>query len=239
MTREEAQFILTAYRADGSDALDPQFQEPLQLLATDAALKEWHAREQAMDLLVIEKLGRVELPAGLREQILMGARVSRKPAWFRAVKWMSLAAALLIFSILGSYYFHSVDREKLAGFAADYAAGGIDLQKEANNLGQLTGWLQSRHLPTPRLVPSRLAELKKLGCREVSFKGRSVSIICFQGGSEFHLFVAKRGGLGWSVIEPARTVSTHGHWTTAAWSDAENDYVLATERDRADLERLL
>ena len=49
MNREEAQFILHAYRASGEDAHDPQFTDALALVRTDPGLAHWFARTQALD----------------------------------------------------------------------------------------------------------------------------------------------------------------------------------------------
>ena len=240
MKRPDAQFILSAYRGCGEDASNPEFREALQLAETDADLGAWLDREKTIDRLMLEKLLTVAPPVGLRDRIWLGAQVSRRSVWSRATRWMALAAALLIFSIMGSYYIHSNARTELANFAVDYANKGIGLQKESGNLSLLTSWLAEQKLPVPANIPERLAALEKLGCRKVSFQGRDVSVICFaKDGKEYHLFVSSRMREPLFALLSGRKLVDAGKWSAAAWSDASHDYVLASTGDRTSIERLL
>ncbi|MEO7933151.1 MAG: hypothetical protein ABIT76_08335 [Chthoniobacterales bacterium] len=238
MKREEAEFILTAYRPGGEDASDAGFAEALQMAANDPELGQWLAREQEMDRLVCEKLSRVPVPSGLRDRILAGGRVSRKPVWCRRRGWMALAAALLIFALVGGWRMMPVDGRNLPEFAMNYASRGFLLEAHNKDLTQLENWLAARQMPTPEAVPERLAALEKLGCRTVSYHGRPVSIICFEkDGREYHLFVAKKIEVGSFTAQTSR--QTQGNWSAIAWSDATNDYVLASKIGLPALERLL
>jgi hypothetical protein len=240
MNREEARFILTAYRSTGEDRENPDFGEALQLVENDPVLADWLAREQAMDRLLVEKLGTVPPPAGLRAAILTGGRMSRRPAWYRVAKWMSLAAALLLFSLLGNYYLRPVSVDAFAQFAIDYAERGIDLQVEGHDLAKLQDWLSQNKMPLPRDLPGRLAALEKLGCRTANYGGRDVSIICFDAsGTEYHLFIAKKPAGSLLAASGQHRLTSQGAWSAAVWSDAENDYVLASDGDRKFLEHLL
>jgi hypothetical protein len=50
MNIEEAKLILSAYRPDGQDAGDPQFQEALELTKQNPDLARWFAEAQAWDI---------------------------------------------------------------------------------------------------------------------------------------------------------------------------------------------
>lgn len=69
--------ILGCFRPDGADAGEPGFAEALRLAAEDRELGEWLARERARDAAFAAALGRVEIPAGLRDEILAGFAVER------------------------------------------------------------------------------------------------------------------------------------------------------------------
>ncbi|MFD2256179.1 hypothetical protein ACFSSA_05800 [Luteolibacter algae] len=71
MDREKARFILRSFRPDGADANDADFAEALQLATSDRELGEWLVRERAFDVEFAESLARVELPAGLRADVLL------------------------------------------------------------------------------------------------------------------------------------------------------------------------
>ena len=49
MNRDEAMFILSAYRPGGADAHDAQFAEALDLAKQDAELAAWFAVQQDRD----------------------------------------------------------------------------------------------------------------------------------------------------------------------------------------------
>ena len=239
MKREEAQFILGAYRPDGSDATSEEFAESLQMAANDPELAQWLAREQEIDRLITEKLSGVPAPSGLRERILAGGRVSRKRAWFRRPAWLALAAAVLLFAGLGGYFMWPVTGRDLPEFAMNYANRGIVLEKRDHDLTQLRIWLASRNMPPPT-VPVKLAALEKLGCRTIRFQGRDVSLLCFEeSGHEYHLFTARKLPGERVTLESGRQISTMGNWAAISWSDAENTYVLASKSDAASIQRLL
>lgn len=75
MDKEQARFVLRCFRPDGADAEDKDFASALQLAASDRELGEWLARERAQDAEFSLALGRLELPEGLREEILAGLAV--------------------------------------------------------------------------------------------------------------------------------------------------------------------
>lgn len=72
MDKEHAKFILQSYRPDGADAGDPAFAEALQLAAEDRELGEWLARERAHDSIFVQQLSSLDIPEGLRDEILAG-----------------------------------------------------------------------------------------------------------------------------------------------------------------------
>ena len=68
--RERFKFILSSYRPDGADAHDPDFAEALQMAAEDRELGAWLADERAHDAIFTNALEDIELPDGLKEEIL-------------------------------------------------------------------------------------------------------------------------------------------------------------------------
>ncbi len=71
MDKERAKFVLRSFRPDGADAGDVDFTEALQLATRDRELGEWLMRERAFDAEFAEALARVDLPEGLRENVLL------------------------------------------------------------------------------------------------------------------------------------------------------------------------
>jgi len=68
--RERYKFILSSYRPDGADSHDPDFAEALQMAAEDRELGAWLAEERAHDAMFANALQEIELPDGLKEEIL-------------------------------------------------------------------------------------------------------------------------------------------------------------------------
>ncbi len=70
MDKEHAKFILESYRPDGADANNPDFAEALQLAAEDRELGQWLCQQRAHDAAFSEALCSVDIPDGLRDEIL-------------------------------------------------------------------------------------------------------------------------------------------------------------------------
>lgn len=77
MDRERARFVLACFRPDGADASNPDFAAALRLATENRELGEWLARERARDAAFAAALDQVEVPAGLRKEIMAGFAVER------------------------------------------------------------------------------------------------------------------------------------------------------------------
>ena len=71
MDRERAKFVLRSFRPDGADAADADFAEALQLATSDRELGEWLVKERAFDSEFAVCLARIDLPEGLRANVLL------------------------------------------------------------------------------------------------------------------------------------------------------------------------
>src|SRR6266852_9182231 len=81
MDNHEAKFILSAYRPGGQDAGDPRFVEALEQARRDPMLEQWFRDSVAFDSAMTDKLRAIEVPADLRQNILVGVKVSRPLRW--------------------------------------------------------------------------------------------------------------------------------------------------------------
>lgn len=77
MDKEQARFILSSFRPDGSDVSDPDFAEALKLAHADHELGEWLTSERRFDAAFAEALAGVKLPVTLCQDILTGLAVER------------------------------------------------------------------------------------------------------------------------------------------------------------------
>jgi hypothetical protein len=244
MTNDEAKFILSAYRPDGSDAGNAAFGDALKMAGSDPMLGSWFSLSRAHDAAVAAKLREVAPPAGLRDAILAGASVSGPRtgeglgrAWIFGVG----AAAVLAVVILSM---KAPVRPGAAGAAfAGFAINDVVTAKHGGAgepAGALVAELQTSGSKMPGAGQIDFDKLRDTGCRTISFAGRDVIEVCFvRDGTLFHLYVSRRvepsgdsGAIGPSFISQAAGAA-------AAWSDRSFDYVLASTAGTEALRRLL
>ena len=130
--------------------------------------------------------------AGLREAILTGARTSRggkradsgasagrtgaptaRRAWWAHPVWLAAAAALAVLLRVAASRLAPVRGEAFEEFAVDFVTKGFRLQKRGAEVATLKTWLGEQHGPLPQALPTPFVELRALGCRMLSFKGRT------------------------------------------------------------------
>ena len=245
MTNNEAKFILNAYRPSGRDADFPAMATALAQARNDPALGAWFAREQAHGAAVAAKLREIAPPAGLREAILTGARMSGpaaapRRAWWTQPGWLAMAASVAVLLSLAAWWrLAPVRGGTLEEFAVNFVDRGFRLQKHSADVGELKAWLNEQHRPLPEALPAKFAELRALGCRTVDFQGREVSLTCFErGGKEFHVFVARRDFVPDVLESAAPRFLERGKFAAATWTDAKNNYVVVSDAGMDAVKRL-
>jgi hypothetical protein len=241
MKGDEAKFILSAYRPDGSDSGNAAFAEALRMAASDPALGSWFERSRAHDAAVAGKLREVSPPAGLREAILAGARVStpRKGEGFGRAWIAGLAAAAVLAFVIVSM--KEPVRPDASG--ADFAGFAINDMLTAKHgssgeaAGALVAALQTSGSRMPGADGIDFDTLKETGCRTISFGGRDVVEVCFtRGGTLFHFYVARRQA-GAGASGPSFLAQAAG--AAAVWSDRSFEYALASTAGTEAIRRLL
>ncbi len=245
MTNPEAKALLITCRPNGRDTARPEFAEALALAERDPELKTWWEAQQAFDTQVSAKFKQVAVPAGLRETILRGRPAAPKEKSHRLPYWLALAAMVMILAVAGLSISTSSAAPRLA--TATYEKSSLDflgndapsLATMSENRDTLMAWLKAQHSPVGTL-PQKMEPLTNIGCQTFQVEGRTVSLICFSlaGGEIVHLFMIKKGAL---TDPPAGTphFQREGDWSTAAWSDADHSYLLATTAPIEKLKPLL
>ncbi|MEZ5275934.1 MAG: hypothetical protein R3F07_06110 [Opitutaceae bacterium] len=243
MDKREAQFILSAYRPNGRDAKDDRIAAALSLVEGDPELKAWFESEIRQDQVIAEKLRQVRPPAGLRDQILTGMSLAEAaPPWWRGAPAMAIAASLIVVSgLILSWNRPAYESEfaELRANALSYSAGFISLDFFADQVSDLTTWLTDRDAPATTDLIGRLESLPGIGCRTLSWGGKTVSLVCLQGESTFHVFMIDREDLS---DDPALTEPQFWQMkgrTVVSWEDAERVYVLVTKASAEAVRALL
>ena len=102
MNKQEAKFILQAYRPGGEDAANPQFAEALEVARQTPELTQWLSEETALDEALGRKLQDTPVPEDLKEKILVSRKLIqvtprwRQPAWLAAAASVALMLGLLV-----------------------------------------------------------------------------------------------------------------------------------------------
>lgn len=242
MNNEEAKFILQGYRPSGADAGDAAFRAALEQVRRDPALHEWFARQQALDAAVSAKLNTVPAPAGLREAILAGGRVTApdrtQAGWWRSPAWLAAAAsvAVILAATLALWPKPAAADTALADYVlADAAHADHHGGHGTDSLQAMLGDPANR---LSRGLPISFAALRKDGCRTVTYEGREVLEVCFnRGGIWFHAYIGRRADFPALAAAPA--FQDKEEWSVAAWADDSHVYLVASKAGRAALQQLL
>jgi len=238
MDNREAQFVLSAYRPGGQDAASPQFTEALAQARRDPSLQRWFNESSAFDRAVTEKLCAVEAPAGLREGILVGGKVSHRSSWTKPLLKWSIAAALVLAAIAGSWVLRESARPRLVGWQTNalgqisaLVEGRAKFDTQSDNPGELVAWLHANRAAALQKLPEKLERLKSLGCKTFFWDGQPVSVICFQreNGGLIHLVTMKAAAPFNRASKNKPKFVQQGNWATATWCDGATVYMLALE----------
>ena len=247
MNNNEAKFILNAYRPNGRDAADATFGAALAQARSDPALGTWFAREQLHGSTVAAKLREIAPPAGLREAILTGARVSDAAqrttrAWWRQPTVLAAAASVAVMLGIGVAVWPkpaAATMDPLAAFALNDLVHG-----QHGGHGELTGELVAMlSKASTRLggeLPVDFEALRANGCRTLRDEGRDVLEVCFvRNGSEFHLYVLRHEDLPSVPTRAATALIARAGGAAAVWSDQRNHYALVSNAGEQAIKRLL
>lgn len=246
MNREEAKYILSAYRVDGQDASDPQFREALEMLKIDPELARWFAREQALDRKIAEKIGSFPVPPDLKSRLLAARKIIPLPRWWQKPAWLAATACAVLALAVVTVSVHTSSKPQFADFRSYVGAIAGDksghLEMMSKDLVAVRQWLNSRNAPDDFVIPAGLKGLPSLGCRVFDWSGSKVSFVCFELGKKemVHLFVMDRRTLrGIPRSQDVQAAALGNGITTLSWSDDKRIYVLAGHENEQELRKLL
>jgi hypothetical protein len=249
MNTQQAKEILSLYRPGTADAQDPSFAEALQLCEQDAQLKHWFEEHCAVYLVLRAKLKQIQVPEGLKEQILSERKIRNAPPWRRPAV---LAAAAVVVALLAMTQLWLRPREK-SGFPlfreqmVGNALRAYKMDLETNSLEQIRGYLAQRTAHADFVLPPGLQNARPTGCVATTWQGEPVSMICFDSGkphprgqtSDLWLFVADRKPLAGAPATSEPSITTVNDANTATWIEGEKVYVLVAEGDETFIRKYL
>lgn len=245
MNREEAQFILGAYRPNSEDAHDPQFQEALALARLDPELGRWFAEQQALDRAFAAKIHGRPVPADLKAQLLLARTTVRRRAWWRRPVWLAAAACLaVLFVAAGSLLRPRASAADFAAFRGAMTAVASDMSDHVDVWGLDTDgyrkWLAERRGASDFVLPAALADKGIAACKIVAWQGHQVTMLCLKfGGWHVDVFVVNSSDLPGVALGSTPEFFADAGATIAAWRRDGNIYLLAGTMPKSDLQQLL
>jgi anti-sigma factor RsiW len=246
MNREEAQFILGAYRPNGADAHDPQFHEALDLARRDPELARWFAEQQALDRALSAKIRSRPVPSDLAAQLLLARTTARpRPAWWRRPAWLAAAAGLaVLLAISGLWPNRAGKPADFAAFRDAMVAAASDMSDHADVWGLdhagYRKWLAENQGAADFALPAALADKAISACKVVGWDGRKVTMLCLKfGGRHLDVFVIDATELPGVRLDATLQFFAVADLTGAAWQRDGKIYLAAGAMPRADLQQLL
>lgn len=241
---EDPRLILSARRPGGDDDAEPEMIAALEAAKADSALVEWSEKQTAVDKTISRALRAVQPPAGLRDRILAGARVSRPAAtdnWFerrafgilRNSEFAAIAAVFLLLAVALVYnrFGEATDERTWQLFATAKASeiegGKVQIEHQDWAFQSVIGWLQERSCPAPESLPGGLAKLGLFGCSTMKWNGQKMSVVCFKlgAGKEVHLVSIDAGSIPDELTEIPKWDKVAG-FTTAQWKEGNTAFML-------------
>jgi len=245
MNNDEAKFILSAYRPSGRDSNDARFTEALKQARQDPALNEWLAQAQALDAVVMDKLAQIVPPAGLREQILAGGKVSQKapPRRRHLGAWLALAASVIVvFAVSEVWLGQKVQaaQHNYAEFAVNDMHNGGHHPPQGQGMEEALVKLASSDLHSMSGLELSFNEMKAGGCRTVKCGEREAIELCFnRDGTWYHLYVMPRKVSRGPLLAKSKPYFLAMSDSVAAvWTDGVFDYAVVSPKGLNDLKGL-
>jgi len=242
MDKEQAKAVLALYRPgrDGDD--DPEMAEALAVAERDPELARWLSERGAVYRAIKAKFKSIEVPDGLKEQILAECVTRTKISWARRPAFLAAAALLVVSLALAVFWLRprtenkfAVYRNRMAGTALrDYR---MDLV--TNDLNAIRQFLQKNKGYGDYVLPQPLAALAGVGCALLSWHAHPVSMVCLEADKQnpLYLFVIDRSALADPPPVSAPQFARVGKLATASWSQGDKAYLLAGLGDEAFLRK--
>jgi hypothetical protein len=238
MDNREAKFILNAYRPGGQEANDPRFAEALALAQRDPILEQWFRDSLTLDAAMVEKVGAIAAPVDLRENILVGVKVSRPSRWRTPLIGWAIAATLLVAAIAASLILRETTKPRLVGWQSEglqmvssLVSGRAQFDAQSRSGADLIGWLETNRAPSAERLPKKVENLVSLGCKAFLWNEELVSVICFKrpDGGLIHLVIRNASSPSDRALKREPEFVRQGEWATATWREGDKVYMLALE----------
>lgn len=242
MTPEQAREILLRRRAGGDT--DPEVQTALALAASDPALAEWLARQEAHSDQVRGVFAGIPTPPDLAASVLAHVQGRRRRELVRRREWLAAAAAAaaLLAGGIGWSRLRSAPLDSFASYRermVETALRGYRMDMLSPDPAAIRAYLKTHEGMADFRLPPGLATLPGLGCALKRWHDRPVTLVCLDGGAQgpLWLFITALGGLQGAPADGTRDWRSVSTLSTASWVEGGQVYLLAGRGGESGLRR--
>jgi hypothetical protein len=245
LNRSQAKETLLLYRPGSAHNQAEEFAEALELLKTDPDLARWFKEHCELQEAIGAKFNQILVPDGLKEQII--SERSKPPVSERipnrhAVLVMMAAGIVLVLGLVA--FFQRPPHEDYSFSNFRYRMAGAMLRQypkmdlATNDMRQIRQYLDEKQAHGDYVLPKGLTRVTSTGCAVLSWKGKTVSMICFNSGKngkptepDLFFFIVDRSAVENAPASAVPTLSPFSEMTTASWSVGDKTYLLTGSGD--------
>lgn len=244
MNNLEAKFILQAFRPNGTDSGDATFCAALEQAKSDPGLGQWFAQSQTFDTAISAKLSQIQAPAGLREAILAGGRVTTpattRRSWWRQPAFAAAASVAVLIAASMAFWPPRAAAGDFTAFLLNDAKHSETHGGEGEHNFALQAYFTNPETRLGGQPPLDFEQQRSTGCRSVHFGGKDVLEICFKRNGEwFHCYMVRKADFPTLVAAGSPVITEHGKTYLAKWADNEHVYLVVSKLGREALEKLV
>ena len=234
MNVTEAKQILLLYRPGTSDAEDPHIREALSVARQDPELGKWLEEHQAFQSALRAKFRQIQVPAGLKGELLAGGKIVSPPVFWQRPTWLAAAAIFVVLIAVAATMLRTSVPDRFANYRENMVSAAIrvyGMDLETGDPNRLRQFIAQKGAPADYELTTGLAKLELKGGGLLRWRGNPVSMVCFDrgGNNMLFLFVMKRAAL--KDPPPASTLKAElvqvDGFMTASWTQGGETYVLA------------
>ncbi len=205
--------------------------------------------EDPRDAAMIGALASLQPPPALREEILAAMDRTAASQVVKPAVWKRFALPLAAAAGVAFAFFMTRNHKEpsriaangpvpvdvvQAGFIRAFESPLFSLDEQREDHQALISHLKSKKLPCPGCLPPGLANVKGVGCRQLTIDGKTGSLICYdeRENGVVHLVIFRREDVRGEL--PCRVhpeFAQKGHWAAARWEDESNVFILIGNTD--------
>jgi len=237
----EAKQILFLYRPGLAEQDEPGLDAALALAEQDPELGRWFHQHRATQETLRASFRQLPVPEGLKEQILSERKAHTALPMPR--KLVLIALSVVIMFLLAGVSFSLLHRPEDRTFAnfqsrmvRTVARQYPKMDLETSDLGKIRRYLAQHQAPGDYVLPPRLENTTSTGCALLQWRGKQVSMICFNSGltptpnvPDLFLFVINRADVPNAPSSPSPLFTQGDAISTATWSAGDKTYLLTAQ----------